>query len=404
MKELGSGQFGTVYLASKDSQQYAIKSVKSGSVEWKYLDLEVRTIREVDSPYAVRLYEYIWDGTTLHLVMEYCEGGNLEDFLFEERATGDTARRWLWELIQALIAIQSRGIVHRDLKPANLMLTHAKQVEAHVKVTDFGTARFLDNADEPMTTIGTDLYMAPEMFNGQEYDERVDVWNFGVIANELLKGPLFRAVRSVKDLMKEHERTQEIDASCGLPVEAVNLIKAALTKDPAQRPNFKQLLEMPYFSQTYPRLTAGEICMKLNTDVQEYWNCAAYLQGRGENDAADCMYSAYQREAMKMVQSAESMENWDESSKTVVESARKTECGMRWYLRTLPHCYDPVGLVVSAAEKLSQEWWHSGGQDPMPLHAARVLLRSAALDAPDRPTLWQPLQHWVQSKLDGTDN
>ncbi|KAL1552314.1 non-specific serine/threonine protein kinase [Salvia divinorum] len=76
-------------------------------------------------------------------------------------------------------------ILHRDLKPSNIFLDNA----SHVRVADFGHARFLMDGEMAMTgETGTFVYMAPEVIKCGPYDEKCDVYSFGIILNELITG------------------------------------------------------------------------------------------------------------------------------------------------------------------------------------------------------------------------
>ena len=72
--------------------------------------------------------------------------------------------------------MHSANILHRDLKPSNLLLNS----ECHVKVADFGLARFVEN-ELATTACGTPNYVAPEIVAGHGYGKEVDVWSIGVI-------------------------------------------------------------------------------------------------------------------------------------------------------------------------------------------------------------------------------
>ncbi|XP_047306647.1 serine/threonine-protein kinase STY46-like [Impatiens glandulifera] len=76
-------------------------------------------------------------------------------------------------------------VIHRDLKPSNIFLDHGM----HVRVADFGHARFLGDNEKALTgETGTYVYMAPEVIKCEPYDEKCDVYSFGIILNELVTG------------------------------------------------------------------------------------------------------------------------------------------------------------------------------------------------------------------------
>ena len=79
-------------------------------------------------------------------------------------------------------------MTHRDLKPDNIMCMDKDSADIWVKLTDFGFATFFDPKQKMDLSLGSPLYMAPELVNDRQYDQRVDVWAFGVITYILLSG------------------------------------------------------------------------------------------------------------------------------------------------------------------------------------------------------------------------
>ncbi|XP_048134041.1 probable serine/threonine-protein kinase DDB_G0267514 [Rhodamnia argentea] len=91
------------------------------------------------------------------------------------------------EIAQAMQYLheQKPRVIHRDLKPSNIFLDDAM----HVRVADFGHARFLGDEELALTgETGTYVYMAPEVILCEPYDEKCDVYSFGVVLNELVTG------------------------------------------------------------------------------------------------------------------------------------------------------------------------------------------------------------------------
>ena len=126
----------SVFLASKDSQEFAIKIIdKDKIVEENLLEnikKEIQHMKVIHHPFIVKLYEVMATHSKIILVLEYVEGGELGDYISKIRITlGEQPERHLEEeksrfffqqIIQALDYCHKAGIIHRDLKPENILL------------------------------------------------------------------------------------------------------------------------------------------------------------------------------------------------------------------------------------------------------------------------------------------
>ncbi|XP_057679164.1 serine/threonine-protein kinase Nek2 [Corythoichthys intestinalis] len=196
---IGSGSFGRCQKIRRKSDGKVLvwKELHYGTMaesEKQMLVSEVNLLRELRHPNIVRYYDRIIDRTktTLYIVMEYCEGGDLASLI----ARAIKERRYLDEnfilrvTAQLMLALKechrrSDGrptVLHRDLKPANIFLD-AKQ---NVKLGDFGLARILNHDTSfAKTFVGTPYYMSPEQMNQMSYNEKSDIWSLGCLLYEL---------------------------------------------------------------------------------------------------------------------------------------------------------------------------------------------------------------------------
>ena len=81
-----------------------------------------------------------------------------------------------------------KPMVHRDLKPENILLEHRDSNKYEVKIADFGFSCVFDPNEKLNLVLGSPLYMAPEIIERKNYNEKVDVWAMGVITYMLLSG------------------------------------------------------------------------------------------------------------------------------------------------------------------------------------------------------------------------
>ena len=137
-------------------------------------------------PGIVAVYEYGEDGAYAYIAMEYVEGRSLRE-CFEQRVAFSVTQvvDVVSQLLDALQYAHERGVWHRDIKPANILI----QGDGRVKVTDFGIARIESSMLTQVGAImGTPGFIAPEMYLGDTFDSRIDVFAAGVVLYQLLAG------------------------------------------------------------------------------------------------------------------------------------------------------------------------------------------------------------------------
>jgi serine/threonine protein kinase len=150
--------------------------------------------------------------------MEYLEGMTLKDRLAAGPLSVNAALGVGTQLAAALDAAHTAGIIHRDIKPANIFLGPRD----HVKVLDFGLAKIGPATPQAnLSTIagtrrgvvmGTAAYMAPEQARGDVVDHRADIWSFGLVLYEMIKGA--RPAAAVRLRVEESPELERIISKC----------------------------------------------------------------------------------------------------------------------------------------------------------------------------------------------
>ncbi|XP_076386792.1 serine/threonine-protein kinase unc-51-like protein Atg1 isoform X3 [Megachile rotundata] len=183
---IGHGAFAVVYRGrhrKKPNFVVAIKSItkKSLAKSQNLLGKEIKILKESNH--------------NVFLVMEYCNGGDLADYLSAKGTLSeDTIRVFLKQLAGAMKALHAKGVIHRDLKPQNILLSHncgkacPQPHQITLKIADFGFARFLQDGVMAATLCGSPMYMAPEVIMSLQYDAKADLWSLGTIVFQCLTG------------------------------------------------------------------------------------------------------------------------------------------------------------------------------------------------------------------------
>jgi serine/threonine-protein kinase len=198
LSPLGSGGFGTVYLA-KDTwidKHVAIKVPHKQNLDFGELLREPRLLASVNHPNIVAITTAEKQDGVFFIVMEYVQGDTLENVIAREGVLDLTlALDYTCQICNAVDHAHRQGVLHRDLRPANMIVSET----GLLKVADFGTSRFLEIAAHGTTVIGSPPYMAPEQFHGKAVFAS-DLYSLGVTMYQMLTGVLPYDTPSPADL------------------------------------------------------------------------------------------------------------------------------------------------------------------------------------------------------------
>ena len=192
--KIGQGSFGQVLLGlDKSGQTYAIKIIKKKKIlKGQLLANEVRIGTKMTHPNILGIKEVYEDMKTISFVMEYCEGGDLFDFITKNpngKLDDINAIDIFIQILGALNYLHNEVyICHRDIKPENFLITINEQNRPIVKLIDFGLATYFRRGQKMRGKIGTIMYMAPEILRKEPYDEKVDIWSTGIILYNMMTG------------------------------------------------------------------------------------------------------------------------------------------------------------------------------------------------------------------------
>jgi len=194
LEKLGEGGMGVVYKA-QDTKLDRIVALKflpqhltSDPVEKERFVHEAKAASALNHTNITTIYEIDEFEGQMFIVMEYCEGKTLKQIIEKETLSVRKVLDIGIQICEGLTIAHEKGIVHRDIKSENIMLTPRGQV----KIMDFGLAKLkgATKLTKTRSTLGTAAYMSPEQAQGEEVDQRSDIFSFGVVLYELLTGKL----------------------------------------------------------------------------------------------------------------------------------------------------------------------------------------------------------------------
>ena len=254
-EKLGRGSFATVWrgTCAKTGVEVAVKEIDCERLSKKLresLKLEVEVMRKMRDDHILRFIDMETSKDTVYIVLEYCGGGDLSQFIKRHgRVDESAAKRFMLQLARGLRAMRKAQLVHRDLKPQNLLLT-SDDLNAELKIADFGFARYIRESEGMADTVcGSPLYMAPEVLNYQKYDAKADLWSVGAILFEMLVGAVPFTGQNQVQLLRNIQKTEfkiPMHIAQELSPECIALLRGLLHRDAKDRISFEEFFNHPF--------------------------------------------------------------------------------------------------------------------------------------------------------------
>ena len=246
---LGKGAFSTVFRAEKikTKETFAIKVFPKENL--RDSNDEVRFQREINAmaylhfDNVVQLHNLLWDKDNFYLIMDYCGGGELFDYIIRHEKLNEPIAALLFKQIAGAVAYcHSHGVAHRDLKPENILLTDFP----NIKVTDFGLCGYINQKKLMRSFCGSPCYCSPECLCRVQYDGRqADIWSLGVTLFAMVTGEHPWTVSNTSLMLR-----QILKANYNVPEyispECRDLISGLLRVKPSDRISMNKILSHPW--------------------------------------------------------------------------------------------------------------------------------------------------------------
>ena len=173
----------------QEDKFYATKVMRN-----RDLEKEIACLAEFDllkgleeHPNIIKAKEFISTERWIYMVLEYAEGRELQDYMEAHKDAFD-AHKWrlvrkvTHALLSAVAHLHTARICHKDIKPENIMVSIQEDQLVSLKLVDYNISQKAQN--ESFTMIaknGTQMFMAPEMEQNQQYNHKVDIWGIGCV-------------------------------------------------------------------------------------------------------------------------------------------------------------------------------------------------------------------------------
>ena len=223
----------------------------------KKIRKEINILKKLKHRNIIQLYEIMESKTNLYIIMEYCEGKELFDYIVNHKYLSEKEACFFFQqIIDGVEYLHLSKITHRDLKPENLLLDKNNRI----CISDFGLSTTSEEIDSLLETpCGTPSYAPPEMLRGDKYNGVLsDIWSCGIILYSMLVGSL-PCAESKEELIYNNIMSHNYYFPDYISQEAIDLIENMLNINPNERFNFEQIKSHKWFNIIKPRLRPGII-------------------------------------------------------------------------------------------------------------------------------------------------
>ena len=260
LRQIGQGGCGKVYLAKNKitSDKCAIKRVTTeNALSNKYLTDEINTMKAVKKvPGVIQYIDSFKKQDTTNIVMEHINGWDLQSIVenleLEERVIASLSK----SILQSLQQVHARQIIHRDIKCGNVMLTK----DGETKLIDFGYATHCpENGHVKSGKIGSMFWMAPEISQRKAYNEKSDIWSFGIMVMEMFLGdpPYYNSDETNEDIANRLA-FGDVPMAETMSCELQEFVQRCLAIDPEDRPSAEELLNDKFLDYAIPVTDVAE--------------------------------------------------------------------------------------------------------------------------------------------------
>ena len=250
---IGSGTYSTVFKVRCKSTSilFAMKEIKFerlSAKEKEYAKTEVRILKQINHPNIIRFEKSFSSGSDFYIIMEFASGGDLQNKIVDCSYKNisfpiETIWDYTYQIVLGLQALHESNILHRDIKASNIFIMDSGKL----KIGDLNIGK---EVIETLicTKIGTPVMMSPEMWNGQNYTFKTDIWSLGCLVYQMaaLRPPFFAENYAALYMKISKHKYEKL---VNYPKNLSNFIDKLLKKNPKLRPSCTEILKFEEFKR-----------------------------------------------------------------------------------------------------------------------------------------------------------
>jgi len=253
IKLIARGGFASVFLvtSSKYTGKYCAKVMtffnKEGEAQITTVENEIKTLKNLNHPHIIRLYDSFFENDLFFMILEFCPGGNLlSQILNSQGLPLDKFIEYAKQIIQALSFCHEQSIAHHDIKPENILI----DAYGRVKLADFGISLHIDQNLLSDSFSGSFMYEAPEIVQKKIHNPfQADIWALGVLFAFMINGSSPWKADTV-GAFKSKICSASYYLRASTPTEIKDMIKKMIVVNPEDRISISDLERHPAFEVT----------------------------------------------------------------------------------------------------------------------------------------------------------
>ncbi|MEN2499262.1 MAG: Serine/threonine-protein kinase 24 [Marteilia pararefringens] len=223
---------------------------------------ELTALCTLRSPYIIEYHTSFSEGFQLWIVMEYMNYGSISDLIkSDNQGLAEKYCRYIaHKICLALEYLNDNNVLHRDIKSANVLIAK----DGSIKLADFGVAGSLSRTvQKRKTLVGTPFWMAPEVIQQDNYDQKADIWALGITCYEMINRHPPHYTQSAIRAIFAIVNSDPPEISENFSTQFRHFVACCLNKNPDKRLSIDELLKHPWFAKKMRKNVITELIVSI---------------------------------------------------------------------------------------------------------------------------------------------